>query len=136
MKIELLILVAFVAAALGVVGGALAFSLRAWMKKANAERAEHSEAIKKLEEERDALLERVQELESNGPKRLTHSQAAGYEDAIGIALDLLEEYASSQRYTAVRTDHLYKILMKLREGPNAYPIDATAGQRPYRKRDE
>jgi len=87
-----------------------------------------AEKIKSLEAEMEALRR-------SGPKRNTHSMAAGFEDALGIAIDVLEEYASAQKYTEARVRQLYEVLKKLREGPSAYDLDEQARERPKRRHE-
>ncbi len=121
---------------LGMAGGVMMATLWNWASQVNNDRTQMTEKVKVLEIERESLNERIKALENEGPKRHTHYTAAGLEDVLAIAIDLLEEYASSQRYTSARTSQLYSALKKIREGPHAYPIDAEAGLRPARRHDK
>jgi hypothetical protein len=61
--------------------------------------------------------------------RLTHSEAAGLEDALAVVMDMQRECLEAMTYIEGRSRALADILRKLREGPNAYDPDRAAGNR-------
>jgi hypothetical protein len=63
------------------------------------------------------------------PIRHTNSTAAGLEDALAVANDIIEELLRSQAYVRSRTEKLTTILKETREGPYAYDPDKPAGMR-------
>jgi hypothetical protein len=91
--------------------------------------------LNKLFEQDEALRKELEDLKAAGPKRHTHSTTAGLEDALAIAIDVITEYDASRKYTEARIGQLRGALAKLREGPNAYAIENSAGKRPAKKSD-
>ncbi len=123
-----LLLVGVLAVFLGLAGGAMIAALWVWVGQVNNERDQMAEKISSIESE-------IEIIRTAGPKRHTHATAAGLEDALGIAIDVLEEYASSQRYTEARLRQLHSALQKVREGPHAYQSDSPSNKRPNRRHE-
>jgi hypothetical protein len=118
---------------LGLIGSILVIALEnitrhIWQDQETArkERNDLSGRIIELEKE-------VIELKEAGPKRHTHSTLAGIEDALAIAIDVLNEYAESQRFAQVRMTQLQNVLKTVRSDPNGYDQDKPAGLRPERR---
>lgn len=63
------------------------------------------------------------------PNRHTHSTAAGIEDALAVAWDIIRELDTARTYTEARAKKLIEILKIIREGPRAYDQERASGQR-------
>lgn len=77
---------------------------------------------------------RLDDLESK-PKRHTQATDAGLLDAIAIAIDVLNEYEASRKYTDARIRQLQGVLKSVRSGPHAYDPETPAGERPKRRHE-
>ncbi len=61
--------------------------------------------------------------------RHTHATAAALEDALAVAIDIINEQARAAVYIDARTRKLMEILKQARPGPNAYQPERPAGLR-------
>ena len=61
--------------------------------------------------------------------RHTHRTAAGLEDALAVALDLVREYEQSEVYAKARLQKLMEIIKQVRTGPHNYDPERPAGDR-------
>lgn len=80
----------------------------------------------------NSLEGRVKALEDAGARRLTHSQAAGLEDAMAVLIDVnrhVEQLRTEADAMDRRLEKELNILQTLREGPHAYDADAPAGRK-------
>lgn len=80
----------------------------------------------------NSLEIRVKTLEDAGARRLTHSQAAGLEDAMAVLIDAnrhVEQLRVEADAMDRRLEKELKILQTLREGPHAYDVNTPAGRR-------
>ena len=80
----------------------------------------------------NSLESRVKALEDAGARRLTHSQAAGLEDAMAVLMDVnrhVEQLRTEADAMDRRLEKELAILQTLREGPHAYDADKPAGKR-------
>jgi len=80
-------------------------------------------------EQRLCAIEAAQ-AQAQEPKRHTHATAAGLEDGIAIAIDLIREYQSNQEYASARLQQLTGVLRQVRQGPYAYDAERPAGAKP------
>jgi len=84
-----------------------------------------------IERMKKLVYELIDALKNNSPKRHTHRTEAGIEDAIAVALDVLQEYQASQKYTEARISQLTDILTITREGPHSYDPDRPNGKKKH-----
>jgi hypothetical protein len=82
-----------------------------------------------LRQELTALRESVNQAQ---PRRHTHATAAGIEDALAVAINLILEAQSEREYTEARLRQLQAILGQVREGPLAYDQER-ANNRPGKR---
>lgn len=71
----------------------------------------------------------------NSNPRHTYSTLAGIEDALAIALDILNELKVTLEYLTARMMQLQDVLKTLRSGPNSYNQNRPSGRRPKRRID-
>lgn len=114
----------FVGLGAGAVGGYLVAELRQAIRAlADAKSAEIAAAV-------------ATAADARAPKRHTHQTAAGLEDALAVAVDVVLEYQSSQAYAEARLSQLQKILQTVRTGPHSYNQDNPSGNRPQKRTAE
>ena len=81
----------------------------------------------------ESLANRIKALEDCQKKRLAYNTAAGIEDAIAVALDLVraqKQIKLDASMMELRTGQIEEILKILIEGPDAYDPERPAGPRP------
>jgi len=65
----------------------------------------------------------------SGKRRHTHRVIAGLEDALAVAIDIINEQARSLAYIEARARKLSEILKTVRANPQAYDPERPAGLR-------
>ena len=68
------------------------------------------------------------------PKRHTHATAAGLEDAMAVAWDIIQEQARVLSYAQSRAQRVIEILQSVRSGPHSYKEQPSGMRMTIRKR--
>jgi len=78
---------------------------------------------RKLFERLDALERRVEELGAiAGRRKLPYPAQAGLEDAIAIAIELLDQHQAQRAYDETRIEQLAERLRQVRSDPQHYDV--------------